>query len=54
LEPSGTLRIKHPEFQEGIQENAKVHCSGQASPGNCLLQRRENQNLFPTWLAGFK
>jgi hypothetical protein len=42
----GMLRIKHPEFQEGIQENAKVPCSGQASPGNCLLQRRENQNLF--------
>jgi hypothetical protein len=26
------LRIKHPEFQEGIQEeNAKVPCSGQAN-----------------------
>jgi hypothetical protein len=31
------LRISHPEFQEDSQENAKVPCSGQASPGNCLL-----------------
>jgi hypothetical protein len=34
------------EFQVGSQENAKRPCSGQASPGNCLLQRRGNQNLY--------